>query len=60
MIPQPNIFVFHQIVFIKAYFEKWLRIKPINNSISNQKFNFYTPINRGLSSENYDISPWKN
>ena len=59
IIPQRNNFVFQEIVFKKVYFEKWLRIKS-HNRISSQKLNFYTPISRGLLSESYDISPWKN
>ena len=60
IIPQLNNFVFQQTVLLKIYFEKWLRIKSINNRISNQKFYFFTPISSGEITENYGISPWKN
>ena len=60
IIPQLNNFVFQQTVLLKIYFEKWLRIKSINNRISNQKFYFFTPISRGEITENYGIFPWKN
>ena len=60
IIQQPNNFGLQQIVFIKPYFEKWLRFKSINSRISSEIFNFYTPISRDLPSGNYGISQWKN
>ena len=53
MIPTPKNFVLVQIVFIKAYLEKWLRIKSINNQKFRHKFNICTLIRCGLSTQNY-------